>query len=73
MRVSLPDMFRSHRSDPDPTIVATLRTRLDSIALTTRADATAFDSRLVRGRLAASSSAGLRDRLGRPALSAPRG
>ena len=36
-------MFRSHRSDPDPTIVATLRTRLDSIALTTRADAPAFD------------------------------
>jgi hypothetical protein len=73
MRVSLADMFRRHRSDPDPTIAATLRSRLDSIALTTRADAPAFDPRLVRGRLAGSASAGLRDRLGRPALSSSRG
>ena len=73
VRVTLADMFRRHRSDPDPTIAATLRTRLDSIALTTRADTAAFDPRMVRGRLAGSASVGLRDRLGRPALATPRG
>jgi hypothetical protein len=66
-------MFRRHRTDPDPTVAATLRSRLDSIALTTRADTAAFDPRLVRGRLAGSASVGLRDRLGRPTLASPRG
>jgi hypothetical protein len=66
-------MFRRHRSDPDPTTLATLRTRLDSIALARSADTAAFDPRAVRGRLAASASVGLRDRLGRPGLATPRG
>jgi hypothetical protein len=66
-------MFRRHRSDPDPSVAATLRSRLESVAVTTRADAAGFDPRHVRGRLAGSSSVGLRDRLGRPALSTPRG
>jgi hypothetical protein len=70
---SLPDMFNRHRNDPDPTVIATVRSRLESIALTTRADTAAFDARLVRGRLAASASVGLRDRLGRAALAGPRG
>jgi hypothetical protein len=66
-------MFRRHRTDPDPTIAATMRSRLDSIAVTTRAESAAFDPRLVRGRLAGSGSIGLRDRLGGRALATPRG
>jgi len=65
-------MFRRHRTDPDPTVAAAFRSRLDSMALTARADAAAFDQRVVRGRLAGSASVGLRDRLGRPAPSNPR-
>jgi hypothetical protein len=73
MRGTVADMFRRHRSDPDPSFMATVRTRLDSLAVTTRADTATYDARLVRGRLAASASVGLRDRLGRPALSNQRG
>jgi hypothetical protein len=66
------DMFKRHRSDPDPTVVTALRDRLDSIALTARAESAAFDTGLVRGRLAGSATVGLRDRLGRQTLSTPR-
>jgi hypothetical protein len=72
MQGTLPDMFRRHRTNPDPTAAAAMRSRLDAIAMTSGGTA-AFDPRLVRGRLASSTAVGLRDRLGRTALSTPRG
>jgi hypothetical protein len=65
-------MFRRHRSDPDPTTVLAFRTRLEAIALTARSETNEFDPRRLRGRLARPTSVGLRDRLGRAALAAPR-
>ena len=72
MRGSVPDMFRHHRNDPDPTTADNLRDRLDAFATSGR-ERPARDERPVRGRLAASASLGLRSRLNQPLLSTPRG
>ena len=72
MRGTFPDMFKRHRIDPDPTVVTALRDRLDSIALTARAESAALNAGMVRGRLIGSATIGLRDRLGRQALSTHR-
>ena len=71
MRGSVPDMFRQHRNDPDPTAMDSLRDRLDAIAVARR-EALA-EERPVRGRLTASASLALRSRLAQPVLSTTRG
>jgi hypothetical protein len=72
MRGSVPDMFRHHRNDPDPTVTDSLRDRLDAIAAARREEPPR-DERPVRRRLAASASLGLRTRLAQPLLSTTRG
>jgi hypothetical protein len=48
------------------------RDRLEAIALTARSETNDFDPRRLRGRLARPTTIGLRDRLGRTTLAAPR-
>jgi hypothetical protein len=69
---TLPDMFNRHRTSPDLTRRAPTRDDRHAVALQDRTEAPAFDAAAVRARLAASASGGLRDRLGRPALSTSR-
>jgi hypothetical protein len=68
----LADMFRRHRSDPEPTTTSVLRDRLNSVESAALVESRALDARLVRGRLTGSATIGLRDRLARQTLSAPR-
>ena len=72
MKGTLHNMFKRHRTVPEPTVVPAVRDRLDSIAWTAHAESAVLDAGLVRGRLTASASVGLRDRLNRQALSTPR-
>jgi hypothetical protein len=66
------DMFRRHRSDPDQTTIRAFRDRPETLALTARIETKEYDPRPFRGRLAGTTMVGLRDRLGRRALAAPR-
>jgi hypothetical protein len=68
----LGDMFSRHRSHPDLTTPTPFRDRLSTVATSTRADSQTFNAAMVRGRLAGSATVGLRDRLARQPVVAPR-
>jgi hypothetical protein len=70
---TFPDMFRRHRSDPDPTIAASFSDRLEAIARLPRATGAHVDERPMRARLAASTAVGLRTRLSQPVAASTRG
>jgi hypothetical protein len=65
-------MFNRHRTDPEPTAGAPARDARHGTAVLDRTEGPAFDRAVVRARLAASASGGLRDRLARPALATQR-
>jgi hypothetical protein len=62
-------MFTRHRTDPDrrqaEALAASFHDRLAGALLSSRTDPPRVDRRNLRRRLAASTGAGLRDRLGR--------
>ena len=67
-RRTVPDMFRRHRTDPDRDrgrVADAFHDRLAASAVTVRTAPPHVDARGLRGRLGASASVGLRDRLGR--------
>lgn len=61
-------MFGRHRTTPNLDVAAALHDRLAGASVTARTDPPRVDPRLLRGRLAGSASAGLRDRLRRPTI-----
>jgi hypothetical protein len=68
-RRTVPDMFTRHRTDPDrrqaEALAASFHDRLAGALLSSRTDPPRIDRRNLRHRLAASTGAGLRDRLDR--------
>jgi len=65
-------MFSRHRTHPERTAGAPARDDRHAVAVLDRTEARTFDAAAVRARLTASTSAGLRDRLGRSALATSR-
>jgi hypothetical protein len=65
-------MFNRHRTHPERTAGAPARDDRHAVAVLDRTEARSFDAAAVRARLSASTSVGLRDRIGRSALATSR-
>ena len=69
---TLPDMFSRHRTHPERTAGAPARDDRHAVAVLDRTETRSIDAGAVRARLTASTSVGLRDRIGRSALATSR-